>query len=560
VTPVRLGGYPAKQCARRIHNQHAPGTPEPLGISAEVLALWNAGRVFETDVVDELQLRYGSSPRLLVLDDSAGWAENQRRTAEAMNSGVAVIVRGRLPDVNARVGAPDVLVHHDDGYLPVDIKNHQTLSPAANPDSPKARSKVEVSTLTEPDQRLLRRGYSNRGNSWRDDVMQLSHYTRMLQEFGLHPELGPSVGGIIGTSDFTPLVADSLGITWYDLDEETIETYSATGPGHRRKRSALQRYDHEFSFRMTVAERARTGAEIVRPYRIAECDTCEWVTYCTEAAGPDDASFAIEAGHLNIREWQYLYQHCGANGTLSAAQLAAVDPVAHADGFREQSVGTQKPGDRLTAVVKRAQMTATGVDLEPRGPNPPQVPAADVEIDFDIEWDSDGRIYQWGLRIRDGQNDATSRYEPVVSFDPLDEPAEVDLAEKFADRINRLRCQADQEGKSLQIFHWHHPETSHTRKFAPVAAVLDGVTFDLMQWFNREYFARPSSSVKDVAAIFGFRWSVDDPGGMASKSKVDIARGRGPEAEAARRWCLTYNECDVAAQAAIRDGLRHLGR
>jgi hypothetical protein len=131
--------------------------------------------------------------------------------------------------------------------------------------------------------------------------MQLSHYTRMLQELGMHPELGPAVGGIIGTSDFTPLLNDSRGTTWYDLDEEVIETYSATGPGHRKKRSALQRYDHEFTFRITVARQAQIGGEIVRPYRINECDTCEWVSYCTEAAGPDDASFAIQAGHLNVR-------------------------------------------------------------------------------------------------------------------------------------------------------------------------------------------------------------------------------------------------------------------
>ncbi len=515
MTPVKLGGYPAKQCARRTHNQHAPGTPEPITVSPEVQALRDAGQDFETEIVDELRRRYGGSPRLLVLDDSAGWAANQRRTVEAMNDGVAVIVRGRMPDINDRAGAPDVLIRHGDGYLPVDIKNHQTLSPSANPDSPKARSKVEVSTLIEPDQRLSRRGYSNRGGSWRYDVMQLSHYTRMLQELGRHPGPGAAAGGIISTSDFTSLLGDRCGITWYDLDEEAIETYSATGPEHRKKRSALQRYDHEFEFRITVAERARAGDEIVRPYRIAECDRCEWIDYCTQVAGPDDASFATETGHLNVREWQYLYQRCGGSGTLSVTQLAGVDPVVHAEGFREQSVGTQKPGDRLAAAVKRARMTTDGVDLQPRGPNPPQVPGADVEVDLDIEWDNDDRIYQWGLRIRDGQDDTTSRYEPVVSFESLDEAAEAALAEKFADRIHRLRCQADQEGKSLKIFHWHHPETRRTRKFSAVEAVLDGVTFDLRQWFDREYFARTSSSIKDVAAIFGFRWGVDDPGGLA---------------------------------------------
>ena len=41
-------------------------------------------------------------------------------------------------------------------------------------------------------------------------------------------------------------------------------------------------------------------------------------------------------------------------------------------------------------------------------------------------------------------------------------------------------------------------------------------------------------------------------------SKIEIARGTGADARDARQWCLDYNESDVAAQAAIRDGIRAL--
>lgn len=549
MTQVTLGGYPAKKCARLTHNQYAPGTPALVEASPDVQALWDAGRVFETEVIDEFRALYGDSPALIVLDGSESWARAQRRTVAAMEAGVAVIVDGRLPDINGRRGAPDVLIRHSDGYLPVDIKNHHTLNQAK-------RSTVQVSTLTAPDERLVRGGYSNRANSWRDDLMQLSHYTRMLQELGFHPGTGPNIGGILGTSDCTSVIGDGLGITWYDLDAETIDTYSASSPSHRKKRSALQRYDHEFGFRVRVAEAAQAGGGIVRPYRISDCDTCEWFEYCAEVAGADDASFATEAGHLNIREWQYLYANCGNDGALSISQLAAVDPDAHTDGFREHSVGTQTPEKRLTKVVKRAQMTVAGTAFEPDGPNPPEVPAADIEVDFDIEWDTDGRIYQWGVRIRSGQDDTTARYEPVVSFDPLDEAGELALAEEFAARIQRLRTQAERDGKSLRIFHWHHPEISSTRKFDAVVEALDGLTLDLKKWFDSSYFARSSSSIKSIASTLGFSWGVDDPGGFASQSKIDTARGSGPEADAARHWCLAYNESDVAAQAAIRDRLR----
>ncbi|NDJ90721.1 ribonuclease H-like domain-containing protein [Mycolicibacter kumamotonensis] len=547
MAPVALGGYHAKQCARVTHNLFAPGIREPAAPSPELVALREAGIAFEAAILDELRDRFGDSERLVVLDADTGRNEQRRQTLAAMDAGVAVIVGALLPQVNGRSGMPDVLIRYADGYLPVDIKNHRTLNTSK-------RSEAWVSTLSAPDQLLSCAGYSDRGTRWRDDVMQLAHYTRMLQELGYHP--GLHRGGIIGSSDLTGLVGDQHGITWYDLQAETITTYSASDPQRRKKRSALQRYDHEFAFRLEVAHAAASGRELVRPYRIGDCDTCEWFEHCAAVAGDDDASFAIETGHLNVREWQYLYRQCGDGERLSVAALAQVDPDAHAEAFRIQSVGTQKPEDRLAKVIRRARMSCADIDYEQRGPVRPAVPCADIEVDFDIEWDGEGRIYQWGVRIRDGQDDTTARYEPVVSFDPLDDDGEAELADEFVSRIRQLRERAERQGNSLRVFHWHHPETSSTRRFAAVAEVLDGLTCDLRQWFDAEYFARTSSSIKCVAGYFGFQWEVDDAGGLASQLAIDVARGGGPEADAARQWCLRYNECDVAAQAAIRDGLR----
>lgn len=545
--PVTLGGYPAKRCARVTHNEFAPGAVEPAPLPPDLEALRSAGIEFEAHVLDELRSRYGASHRLVLLDAGTGWAERQRRTVAAMAAGVEVIAGGCLPEINGRKGLPDLLVRHKEGYLPVDIKNHRTVAGAK-------RSSVEIATLSEPDRWQTHPGHSDRGARWRDDVMQLAHYTRMLQDLGFH--CGVSRGGIIGSSDLTALLGEALGITWYDLDAENIVTYSASDPTHRRPRSALQRYDHEFTFRLDVAAAAAAGRELVRPYRISDCGTCAWFDHCATVAGQDDASFAITAGHLTIREWQYLYRHCGDGHTLSVPQLAAVDVDAHIEGFRLQSVGTKMPRERLANAVRRARMSWTGVDFEPHDASAVTVPGADIEVDFDIEWDDQGRIYQWGLRIRDGQDDTTARYEPVVSFDPLDDDGEARLAAEFAARMQQLRGDATREGKSIQIFHWHHPEISSTRRFADVRQAIDGLTFDLRKWFDATFFARTSSSIKQVAGFFGFRWEVEDPGGLASQGAIDTARGTGPQSEAARQWCLSYNECDVAAQAAIRDGVR----
>ena len=121
-----------------------------------------------------------------------------------------------------------------------------------------------------------------------------------------------------------------------------------------------------------------------------------------------------------------------------------------------------------------------------------------------------------------------------------------------------LREQAERTGRTVAVYHWHHVEVSMTRRFACMAAALDGVTLDLLTWFNSTFRVRREASIKHVAQLFGFVWAVDDPGGRLSMNKIETARGEGPDALEARQWCLRYNESDVAAQAAIRDGIREM--
>ena len=145
-----------------------------------------------------------------------------------------------------------------------------------------------------------------------------------------------------------------------------------------------------------------------------------------------------------------------------------------------------------------------------------------------------------------------------MSFEPLDDEGEIALAERAAAAIGRLRAEADSSGRTIAVYHWSHPEVSMTRKFACIAAALDGLTVDLLAWFMRTFHVRGKASIKAVAQAIGFSWAVDDPGGRLSMAKVEIARGGGPEAVEARQWCLDYNESDVAAQAVIRDRIREM--
>ena len=555
--PVVLGGYAAKQCPVRTHNRFAPLVPDPEWVPpAELQELFDAGRQFEVEVFAELgRIHRGAAE---VIDPSLRKDAAVAETLAALESGVPLVLGGYLPDDTAggRTGKPDILVKVGGGYLPADVKHHKTLDTAKQASKP-------VSSLVRPDIWWDAPGRTATSHHY-EDGLQLAHYTRMLQACGFHPGPDRLFGAIIGTSTLAVSGRDQeLVFVWHDLSKPTRPTFSRSRG--RAVRSVLERYDHEHDFRVKVAATAAqiTGAAddpepLVVPIGQKECGLCPDELWCAEQMGPQDASAAITRDRLDPREWQTL-RRMGIGTTGALADLEPEDPAFFDDYHPEVThYGRGQALKRLQAAVRQAQMIRDGVDFRPIPGVVVEVPSADIEIDFDIEWDTAGRIYQWGLRVRDGQDDATARYEPIVSFEPLDDEGELALAERAAAVISHLRAEAQAAGRTVAVYHWSHPEVSRTRKFACAAAALDGITVDLLAWFTTTFHVRGEASIKAVAQFFGFTWAVDDPGGLLSMAKVDIARGGGPEALEARQWCLDYNESDVAAQAVIRDGVREM--
>ena len=553
--PILLGGYAAKRCPVRTHNDFAPLVPVPEWVpSPELQADFDAGRQFEAEVFAELaRINPGTAE---LIDPALRKAGAIAKTLAAMESGVPLVLGGWLPDdpTGGRTGRPDILVKVGGGYLPADVKHHNTLQAAKKATKP-------VSSLVRPDIWWDAPGCTATSHHY-EDGLQLAHYTRMLQACGFHPGPDRLFGAIIGTSTVAVSGPDrELVFVWHDLSKPTRPTFSRS----RGKvvRSVLERYDHEHDFRVKVAATAAHitgGADdpepLVVPIGQRECGLCPYVLWCAEQMGPDDASAAITRDRLDTREWQAL-RRMGIGTTSALADLEPEDPAFFDEYYPEVThYGREQALKRLYAAVRQARMICDGVDFQPIAGTPVEVPSAHVEIDFDIEWDTAGRIYQWGLRVRDGQDDATARYEPVVSFKPLDDEGELALAERAAALIGQLRAEAEASGRTVAVYHWSHVEVSKTRKFDCVAAALGGITVDLLTWFMGTFHVRGEASIKAVAQLFGFTWAVDDPGGRLSMSKIEIARGGGADAAEARRWCLDYNESDVAAQAVIRDGLR----
>ena len=121
---VVLGGYPAKWCPRRTHNDFSPNSPEPLAVSVELQALFDGGLDFERVVTAEMADVLGG--RMTFIDGDSDWDAAIADTLKAIDRGDEVIVNGRLPSTGRRAGAPDVLIRVSGGYLPVDIKHHHT--------------------------------------------------------------------------------------------------------------------------------------------------------------------------------------------------------------------------------------------------------------------------------------------------------------------------------------------------------------------------------------------------------------------------------------------------
>lgn len=90
---IVLGGYPAKWCPRRTHNDYAPDSPEPLDTSPELRKLFDLGNEFETAATEALQEALGD--RMVIIDAHDGqWDDAIEATFEALEAGVEVIVNG----------------------------------------------------------------------------------------------------------------------------------------------------------------------------------------------------------------------------------------------------------------------------------------------------------------------------------------------------------------------------------------------------------------------------------------------------------------------------------
>ena len=456
-----------------------------------------------------------------------------------------------MPDLLVRLSAPG----GRPVYAPGDIKGHRTVKSVPS-------KSLTFSRPRHPATFIEAFGYGEAVSGCFGDFIQLAQYSRMIDHAGFGPDGDQRTGFIIGTDELFDLDESGVILVWHDLQEPLFTTFSRSRG--TKKRSALERYDHEHDFRIDVATIARlqTGADsdptpLVVPIGQVECGNCPWEYYCAEALGGDSASIAIQTGRLDVREWVAL-ERLGVTTTQDLASVDVSDTGWTDVYLPEVTHQKGKALRRLQLAVVRAEMILVGEELRRTTQGLIVIPLANVEIDVDTEWDPQGRVYLWGARIRFGQDESTAEYVPFASWDILDQDSEYSLAFEFQTWMRTQIKLADSRGQSLLVFHYSSPEPANLRRILREEAdsrVLSRFV-DLLPLMRAHFIGAHGLSIKKAAPAMGFAWRDEDPGGLQSQVWLQETREDNDDAVASRERILAYNEDDVSATAALRDGLR----
>jgi predicted RecB family nuclease len=465
----------------------------------------------------------------------------------AMEAGAKLIRSGLLPrDLSAhRAGRVPILVRDeaDRGYYPAMVRYQRVTEQAAS-------GLCEYSALSDPTIHHQLAGRRFRW-SWRSGTaLQLTHYWLLLQACGYASDR--ALGGVIGIDEFAD---DAPAITWVDLDEPCFSVNDAV-------LSPFQVYALEFGKRVEIAERAQANdprlADELLPIISHECAACGWHSHCVERLDPDDLSLRIEKAPLDPEQIAVLREA----GIFTTKQLAELD----LDGFLPGQLPLmgQRAGAeyRLKTAQHRSQLIQAGVEFERTTTGKLTVPAAELEIDIDLETNHQDRVYLWGFWVDDRARGRLS-YHRFARFEPLDDAAELALANEAMGWLRNLVRDAD-----ALVYHYSDYETVRINRLANASDdpelswardYSQSNFIDLFAVMRANYFSTHGLGLKAVARdAAGFHWRDTDPGGLNSMRWFeDATTSETAELrEQARTRILEYNEDDVRATWTLRRWLR----
>lgn len=591
--PILLDSYAARSCPVKTRNRFDRTVRLPVSTSSDIAIrastdamqeLFTGATAFKTEVMDAMA-NYPESVDLRSLADE-DWSERSAATADAVEAGAPVIIAPVLPLDMAghRAGQPDVLVMGPDslngghGYYPVIIKRHRVLE--ASP-----RGRRQPCTPLSGGARLLRVPGCGVRTHREGDLLQLAHFRRILAAAGWCAG-GVPMAGIVGTDEIRiqqgrPVLGRNrqhrpgnlkhLVISWANLGAKRLRTFARTASSGWRYRSSLERYDHEFAFRLRIAEIAvqRTGSPDdpdprVHPIVVHECESCPWWVACKPQLNDDDLSLRIDKARLDVHEITVLR----SMGINTITDLADADIEQLMPRYLPEVQHRPGAENRLRLAAERADMLAHGIEVKKISAGPIVLPEPGYSIDLDIETSAASRVYLWGFLVNDPDEPSGPRYVSFSRFEDLDHAGERALAEEAASwLVSQLA-----EHPQAKVYHYSDYEVVHIRRIArksteaALLALADEWThtnfFDLFPVVQKNFFGVHGLGLKKLAHNgAGFTWRDDDPGGLNSQCWFAEAV-HGPNQKVREGFAtrvLEYNEDDVRATRALRQWMRTLG-
>lgn len=575
----RLSAKAAISCPVKVQNEFDPLST--ISVDAEgpgrtdpniLESMRRSAAEFRTAVLDILALQ----PNTADLRNLALTSYNLRKQATklAAESGQQLIIAPVLPydEENYREGNPDLLVRcvdQPDGkprYAPAIVRNHRVLERSEHPEP------TYINWLSSPGTENVHVAPGAQFRYNREaDLLELAHYWRMMDAAGW---AGFPRGGVIGSDRIVDKTGEKslhhneqvaslqgLVISWAELDAPRIRTFANKAATKFRYHSSLSRYDHEFAFRVKVAQNALAGKHMVEPIVIDECEGCKWWPYCSRQLADADLSLRIEKAPLDPREISALR----SLGIHTIQDLAEADEKLLREEYLPQVQHRAHTELRLKRARKRAEMMVRGVELERTTQGPLKLPDSRFEIDLDIESNVEDKIYLWGMLVTDRENpEPQSHYVSFVAFEELTHETEAKLAEQALSWLYDFLI--DHPGS--MVYHYSDYERTHIRRVArkikepkvkKLVRLIRTRFFDLFAVMNKNFFGTHGLGLKAIATrSVGFKWRDESPSGLNSQSWFDLAVTSGDKAvrERYRVRLLEYNEDDTRATLALREWLR----
>ena len=571
---MRLDSRTAIYCHELLHKKYAPNafpglTPDaPDPVVEEFKSLGFAHEKKATTALNQ------AIPGLIEIDQDKTSDQIQMDTVQAILNPNALVIAGayigefaeieiarafELPyQPSLRSSRPDLMIRiglRSDGHpiwAPVDIKSHKAISD----------SKSNFIFSSPISSILPSQAAKEEGRLDYNDLHQLAHYTRHFQSLGID---GDDLWvGIIGR--------DLKNCVWSRIGDVVM------GQGQAQE-SFLSVYDQQFAeakevVRLSQIENEdlsqKAGVIPINSSGKMGCTVCKYKSTCLKEME------AFDSGHGHV--------------TL----LARVTPLTVEKHFPHiasiNDLLTQTPlNDAMVTAQIRARVKKSGVPelLDPSTPF--ALPEADIEIDIDLENSMEAlreleidepigvdRLYLYGFGIHDRtvSKDWQTAVIDTYSNYSNTEDGEFEVMSKMWNRLQTEISKAEKAGKSIKIFHYSPHEFSWWKKYANRFVGRPGVPtlneleefkisylVDLYPYAQKYAFPTKSYSIKDLAPLAKFEWSVAMAGGANSLFKYKLAidsKAKPADREEAIAWLDSYNRDDVRATFAVRNYIRKL--